>query len=146
MDPRPISFFQQSIQERRRREVARVEDMTAKDSTVSGRHLIMGTGQVTFDVTFPLTFNEKPLFHYGWELDVNQYPVDQAFPGGYAFVYNWATVGQVDGAFEGYFTGATIGALVFGASNDQRLWLHWSFRGTGLRNPVKPDDLLEDEL
>lgn len=141
----PISFHQQRIGERRRREVNRIDDMTAKDSTVSGRELIFDIGQVTFQVSFPVTFTEKPVFHYGWELDAGQSPVDQSYPGGYAFVYNWTVVGQVEGAFEGYFTGATIGALVLGTAQ-QRLWLHWSFRGTGLRNPVKPEDLLEEEL
>lgn len=141
----PISFYQQRIGERRRREVNRIDDMTAKDSTVSGRELIVDIGQVTFPVTFPVTFTEKPLFHYGWELGDGQSPVDQSFPGGYAFAYQWSVVGRVEGAFDGYYTGATIGALVLGAPG-QQLWLHWSFRGIGLRNPVKPDDLLEDEL
>lgn len=141
----PLGFVRHGVGERRRREIDRVDDMTAKDTTVSGRQLLAGPGEAIFDVSFPATFAQKPTPHFAPELDVGLSPVTQFFPGAQACVVDWNKIKEVEGAFEGYYVGATISVLVFGDDN-VRIWLHWSFRGTALRNPVQSLELLEEDV
>lgn len=138
-------FFQQSMSERRRRNVDRINDMTAKDTTISGKTLLIGPGEATFPVSFPVSFTQKPVPHFDPELDAGLSPVSQQFPGLRGCVVAWETFGAIEGVTEGYFTGATIAVTVYGDDN-VRLWCHWSFRGTGLRNPIKDLELLEDTI
>lgn len=142
----PINYFSRGVSERRRRDVDRVGDMTAKDTTISGRQLILGAGESTFSVVFPVTFSHRPLPHFDPELDENTSPVAGTFPGLDACVTGWDVINKVDGAFDGYFVGATVSVNLRG-DTDQAAWVWWSFRGTGLRNPVQiTDHLLEDDL
>lgn len=133
-------FFYQNMAERRRRAVDRIEDMTCKDTTLSGRHLVSGVGELTFDVVFPVTFSVRPTFHYGAELEEGNFPVAGVFPGARACVVGWEVVGKVDHTFDGYFSGATIAATTYG-DDGQNVWIHWSFRGTAMRNPI---NVIED--
>jgi hypothetical protein len=98
-----------------------------------------------FDVVFPVSFTHRPFFHYGAELDEGLSPVHKFFPGVQACVVGWSVTKQIEGSFDGFFIGATLSALVFG-DDDVRLWCHWGFRGTGLRNPIQGPELLEDPL
>lgn len=133
-------LFYQNMAERRRRAVDRIEDMTCKDTTISGRHLVYGAGELSFDVLFPVTFTQRPVFHFGAELDEGSFPVSGAFPGARACIVGWKVTGKVDNTFDGYFTGATIAATTYGLVS-QNIWLHWSFHGTAMRNPI---NVIED--
>lgn len=138
-------YFQQNISERRRRNIDRIDDMTAKDTWVSGRQLVHGTGEVTFDVVFSVTFAKKPFFHADGVLADNFPVVAGAFPHVGASVVGWNIKGRVEGAFDGYYIGATIAAKVFGA-DDQQMWIDWSFHEIGLRNPVHVTEDIDDVL
>lgn len=128
------------IFERRRRDVERVNAMSAKDTTASGRVLIMGTGDCQVEVLFPVSFSNRPFFTYGQELDEEEGPRQEVVPGRYptvdATVIAWQTVRAVEGAFDGYYTGCTLACHVGGGNSEQRLWVDWQFRGVAIRNPI----------
>lgn len=138
-------YFQQNISERRRRNIDRIDDMTAKDTWVSGRQLVHGTGEVTFEVVFSVTFAKQPFFHADGVLADNMPVVAGVFPGVRACVIGWNIKGRVDGAFDGYYIGATIGVTVYGA-DEQQLWVDWSFHQVALRNPVHVTEDIDDTL
>lgn len=143
---RPIGFLQQGIAERRRRDVNRVDDMTAKDTTVTGRHLVSGTGNVLFRADFPVAFSKRPFPSITGELDLGQELVTGAYPTAGGVVSSWQIIGAVEGAFDGYFVGAWIAVTTTGGTDTQRIWINYSFHGEALRSPVKVTENLDDEI
>lgn len=146
MNPRPINFVQQGVGERRRREIERVDDMTAKDTTVSGRHLISGLGELLFRADFPVTFAKRPVPSFGGELEEGEILVTGAFPRAEAVVSSWQIKGAIEGAFDGYYVGAWIACTTFGGSSLQKIWLNYSFHGVALRSPVNITEDIDDEI
>lgn len=141
----PIRPSQTNMAEQRRRRIERTDDMSVKDTASSGRTLFQGLGEVLYDLKFPVGFSTRPIFTYGAELDDGYSPVGNEFPYINAVIVAWDVKNRVDGAFDGYFVGCTI-AITVGGSVDQQTWLHWSFRGAAIRNPVilsgQTDDVL----
>jgi hypothetical protein len=129
--------FQIRIGETRRRGVERVDDMSAKDTTVTGFSAIDGVGEALVEVLFPVAFGQKPVFAFGGELDETTPTVVLGqFPSYSGVVVSWTVVNKITGAFSGYYTGCTI-AVVVGGLPSQKSWLHWSFRAPAIRNPVR---------
>lgn len=144
----PIRFQQQNLAERRRRDITRIEDMRVKDTTVNGRCQIFGIGKVLVDIDFPVTFSKKPNFNWGAEMPDGWQPsVDfETLPRLHPVIVRWSIVGTVDGAFEGRFNGCTIGVSTEGYDDQQLIWMHYSFTGPALRNPLRAAGDLKDEL
>lgn len=130
----------QPIIERRRRDVERVNAMSAKDTTASGRVLVVGTGEMTVDILFPVSFSNRPFFTYGQVLDEDEGPVQELVSGRFpkvdATVVAWNRIREVPGAFAGYYTGCTLACVIQGGDAEQRLWIDWQFRGVAIRNPI----------
>lgn len=127
-----------SLTDARRGTVSRIESQSVQDQTVAGRNLIQGIGAVLFDVKFPVTFCGRPVHVGGADLDPQTPLTDVTTifpPECTSLVASWEYHGNVVGAWDGYFTGATIFAVVKG-SKEQSLWVNWTFHGPALRNPV----------
>jgi hypothetical protein len=125
-----------SLNEARRAQLYRVADAATQDGTVSGKNLIHGLGKTFFHVDFPVMFSGEPVFHYGTVLDPrNPFAVLGGSFRCTATIAGFDVDGKIDGAFDGYYTGATIASFVDGTEG-QLTWVHWSFHGPALRNPV----------
>lgn len=135
-----LSDMARPINERRRRDVERVNAMVAKDTTATGRILIVGTGDCQIEILFPVSFSNRPFFACGQALDDEEGPEQEVLAGHYpkldATVIHWNKVRAVEGAFAGYYIGCTLACHVDGSGPDQRLWLDWQFRGVAIRNPI----------
>lgn len=130
----------QNAMNKRRNDIDRVESMQVKVTRVSGRVRVIGTGEVTVDVDFPVRFREIPIFLSGSTLGDNYTPAAGRFPTLNATVVNWVKRDEVtEGGFGGYYVGATI-AIVVSGSTDQHIWLNWCMEGKAVRNPLNTID------
>lgn len=124
--------------EDRRAEVDRINAAEAQYFKVSGLIKVVGIGDAQARVAFPVNFVDKPVLHFGGELDYGQ-PTRSfgSFPTWSASVLTWNFLFKPDGAF--VYVGAILGIVVTGLSS-QIMNIHWSVEGIGLRTPSGTDD------
>jgi hypothetical protein len=137
---RPTPPRKRGTMERRRDDVERIDDMRVKATDVSGYVLLahgadVTTAEATVDLDFPVTFTEKPVFTFGGELDKNHRALAGSYPTISAVIVNWEISGEIDGATEGRYIGASIACVTSGQAA-QNIWLHYSFKGKAMRNPL----------
>lgn len=135
--------------ERRRADLNRIDDFTIKTTRVHGFVLTEGAGEAAHEITFPVTFTERPSMSFGGEMDENQFVEDLSFPTVSVVVVSWTKtmtdrVGGGLGA-PGWFAGATL-AIVTSGKTDQRMWVHWQAEGKALRDPVRETGKTDDTL
>lgn len=140
-----VPFRRNGLMENRRETLRRVDAMTVKVTSVSGRVLINGTGEITVEVPFPVHFAERPIFTSAGELEVNNTATAGSYPGLDAIVVGWLKDKEVPGVTEGYYVGARIATKVRGSAG-QRLWLHYRFEAKALRNPMNSFGGLDQAL
>lgn len=128
--------------EQRRREVARVDDITGKVHSVTGIVTIDGVGEGLVEVRFPVMFLSKPNFSHGSELFPNMTVTPQQFPTCTAMVIGWETKEPDEG--RRFYVGANLAVVTTGESW-QRFYVHWRMEGIALRNPVAPVDVTTDD-
>jgi hypothetical protein len=130
--------------EQKRYSVQRIEAMTVRPTRLQGRTQILGVGEVSFDVEFPVKFVEVPILSFGGELDKTSVVTATTFPTISVCVIEWeneeARLGD-----DGLFVGATL-AVVTGGNPGQSIWVHWTFDGKALRNPVDSIEGVDDVL
>lgn len=131
--------------QRRMDDRSRIQAMTVKLTRVSGKTLVMGTGEATFDVSFPVLFSERPYFQFGGELDDNYRVESGSFPTVSAVIVGWKKEGEIERAFDGRYSGATLAVRTTGTEG-QQMWVHWTFESRALRNPRGADATLEDPI
>lgn len=122
----------------------RIDSMTVKPTRLHGRWQVIGAGEVQFDLAFPIQFIELPQFYFGGELDKTSVAVTGNYPGVMVTVLQWVNTNQAAG-YDGLYVGATLGAIIVGPAT-QRLWIHWTFDGKALRNPVQAIEGVDDLL
>lgn len=132
----------QGILEQRRQDVRRIDTMTVKVTRVSGRILVVGTGEVSVDVPFPVAFAERPIFNFGGELDENHRATAGVYPTVSAVVVNWDKKGELPGV-DGRYIGSSL-AIVTSGVEGQQMWIHYSFEGKAIRNPILEIDDLDE--
>ncbi len=130
--------------ETRRETIRRIDAMTVKVTRFSGRLLVGGTGEGSVDVPFPVEFVERPIFNFGGELDSNHRATAGRYPTVSAVIVDWVIVGANKGT-EGRFRGATLAVTSRGTAG-QKMWIHYTFEGKALRNPVKTNDTTDTAL
>lgn len=140
-----VPFRPRGIVESRSDKIKRIDSMTVKVQKVSGRVLINGSGEVSVFVPFAVNFIERPVFNYGGELDENERATAGRYPTISAVVVNWSKVKEIEGATEGYYIGSDVAVYTTGQT-EQRIWLHYSFEGKAIRNPVVDPGDLEEPL
>jgi hypothetical protein len=125
--------------ERRRAELSRIDDFTIKTTRVHGFVLTEGAGEAAHEITFPVTFTERPSMSFGAELADNEFVEDLSFPTVSVVVISWTKtmIDRVGGGLDapGWFAGANL-AIVTSGKSDQRVWVHWQAEGKALRDPV----------
>lgn len=145
-----VPYRHRGIMETRRDDVRRIEGMTVKVTRVTGYVLLVHdaevvTAEATVDLPFPVTFTEKPVFTFGSELADNHRALAGSYPTLSAVVVGWDTVGEVVGATEGRFVGATVVTVSSGQAG-QNIWLHYSFEGKAIRNPLNDVGTVDDVI
>jgi hypothetical protein len=145
-----VAYRHRGIMESRRDDVKRVDAMTVKVTRVSGYVLVVHdtdvtTAEASVDLTFPVVFTEKPVFTFGAELADNHRPLAGSYPTMSAVVSLWETVGEVTGATEGRYVGATVVTVSTGQAA-QNIWLHYSFEGKAIRNPLNDVGSIDDVI
>lgn len=137
------NFRHKGVIDQRRDDVNRINDMTVKVTRVTGRFLVVGTGEVAVDLPFPVVFSERPNFGHGAELDEAFSAVAGTYPTGTATVVGWTR--QDPDVSEFRYTGCRLAIVTTGASG-QQMWIHYAFEGKAMRNPLSQFDSLESPL
>jgi hypothetical protein len=109
--------------------------MTVKQTRVTGRVKLVGTGEAAVDIPFPVRFTERPIFTFGAELDENQAAVIGNYPTVSGFVGSWVVVGRVVGGFDGYYVGARL-LIVLTGEPDMISFFDWAMEAAAMRNPL----------
>lgn len=115
-------------------DASRVDAFLIKPTSVTGRELINGVGEVLVDVSFPVWFTERPNVSFGGELDTNDSPTDTQFPTVSVVVVAWQ-MKKEERLGGGYFIGCNL-AVVTGGRKDNRIWVHWRAEGAAMKNPA----------
>lgn len=136
--------------EKRRSDLARIDNSSIKTTHVNGFELIQDAGDATVEITFPVIFTEKPSMDFGGELDENQSPETGNFPTVSVVVVAWKKayedrVGGGEGA-PGWYVGATLAVVTTGRA-DHRMWVHWGAKGKAITDPaMRHGQGIEDPL
>ena len=111
---------------------------------LQGRTQVLGVGEVSFDVDFPIKFIEVPHLSFGAELDKTSVATATKFPTVSVCVTDWRNEDQSLG-HEGLYIGASLGVVVGGQAG-QAIWVHWTFDGKALRTPLATKEGVDDVL
>lgn len=123
----------------------RINEMTPKVTRYQGRLLIISPGEHSLIVNFPVKFTERPFVAFGLEFTDTSWPTAFYYPDHTSAVASWVQEGEVEGAHDGYFVGCTI-AVKIKAPEGTQFWLHYTFDGKALRNPLNRSDSLDDPI
>lgn len=111
------------------------QDRAAKVFKVSGRGKIIGDGETSVNVSFPVTFTDRPAFSYGSELAARQ--VDRlqggSLPQVTAMVAAWD---KVETAVSGMFLYRGASLIIVTENNPLYVFVHWHVEGMALHNPL----------
>lgn len=119
-------------QERRRNQIARLNDLAIATTHVSGVILVRGPGEATVDMGFSVVFTERPAMSFGWELPENHVPVAGAFPRASIGVLQWNRADYGENRL--YYAGALLAVVSEGSIS--ALNVHWQAYGNAFRNPI----------
>jgi hypothetical protein len=128
----------QQGQQQYRRYTETMADQSMRDGATVGTVTIDGEGEAVVDVTFPITFSEKPIFTAGLELGDNTWLQYGTFPIWSATVGVWRTT-PAEGS--PLYVGATLGVVVLGVP---RSILHYRFQALSFTNPVNASTSLQE--
>lgn len=137
-------MMRKGLFEQRRNDIDRINDMTVKVTRYQGRVQILGSGDSTIDIPFPVKFSERPTVYCGLEFDEASWPTTGDYPTWGATVSSWQREGEIEGAFAGYYIGATVVIRIIAPAAN--FWLHYTFDGKALRNPISGMDSTSDAI
>ena len=132
--------------DKRRSEIARHDDQTATESITKGQILVVGAGEVILPVVFPVWYIEPPQFYFGGALASNSPTEPGLFPTISSVVGDWE-VERPDLENFGfdmriYYRGAQL-AVVTQGQPEQEMYLHYTFSGLAVTNPVFGFDVFD---
>jgi hypothetical protein len=109
-----------------------LDEQSVRNGTVQGFVELDGAGEALVDITWPLTFLEKPVFAPGLELADNNWLEDGNFPLWSATVVRWNAP-----MLSGYpsYRGALLGIVVFATPDTQSI-LHFTFEAQSYTSPT----------
>lgn len=112
----------------------RIDRQSVKLTKVTGRVRIIGNGETSIAITFPVTFTDRPAFSSGWELAENQVSVlvGGSLPTVVTGLAGWNRVEKVQGLY--HYTGATL--IVVTTNNPRYLFVHWHMEALAFQNPI----------
>jgi hypothetical protein len=123
--------------ERRRGDVEQVNNAGAQYFKVSGIIEVIGPGEATISISFPVLFVDKPAFSYGPEVGSGQPTTIGNLPKCSVVVIAWDERVRNDGSV--IYVGVQYAILTEGPA-DQVLFLQWHMEGVGLRDPIDEDE------
>lgn len=126
-----ISRSIQGAIETQRTNSARLNGQAVRDGEATGFVDLAGAGESVADIVFPISFVEKPVFTFGFEMAPGSWLVSGEFPVGTATVASWTVVrlNEMD-----TYTGARLGIVLTGIPGPGIL--HYVFKGRSLTNPT----------
>lgn len=127
----------------RRSQEQQIEDSIGRVHTVSGEFIVMGTGEALVEISFPVTFVEKPHLQFGGELSPNSVITDGAFPTVSVVVGHWNSEDR--GGIAAFYRGATLCVVTTGVP-EQSMSIHWSMTGRAITNPVSEGDTADSTV
>lgn len=125
-----------------RNEVERIDEAGLKIFRVSGRVQVIGDGESSVNVTFPIIFAERPGFSFGFELAKGQLPAAGRFPTVSCGVFQWDSGEFAVTGVPRYF-GATL--MVVTTGNPRYLYVHWHMEGRAFNNPITNVDTIDGQ-
>jgi len=124
---------------RGKQNLQRNRDVLPAEYVIKGRTRVLGLGEATVDIRFPVIYIEPPIFQFGGELAEGSSLVQGTFPTISAIVSQWE-IDEPDLDLFGqslriWYRGATL-AIVTTGPPDTDVYLHWTFTGRAVSNPV----------
>ncbi len=150
--PRSISIQGGIDKEKRRWAVANSRDILGTEHVIKGRTQLQGSGEATINLTFPVLFIEPPTFTFGAELAIGSVLAPGQFPIISCCISAWGANGEgpfrpdapselaiaagaADTSIREYYLGAIVACVATGPSA-QNVYIHWTFTGVALTNPI----------
>lgn len=127
------------------RSVNPLQGFQGRQLEVVGLIEIVGAGEATVDVSFPVRFVEHPSFSFGGEMVENSAITAGQHPTISIMVLRWMTEEATPGTLEQdqqIFVGASLIIVTTGIP-DQRQRAHFQVRGRGIVSPVGAADTTE---
>lgn len=109
-------------------------DFESRPIILQGEFLVEGEGEVLRAVSFPIFFAQKPHLTFGGSLEENQQLIAGSFPTVSVVSANWVV--EKRGTQTYLYKGCDLAVVVTGARGAQKMWVNWTFTGTGLTNPT----------
>lgn len=125
--------------EQRRGQVERDRAVAGGKMIVEGVIDLLGTGEATVDISFPVVFTEMPIVLGGGAVATNQAIVDGEFPTFQVSVLRWDEIVNPAAPDSPTYRGCTLLIVVTGARDDEDTFQSHAFfsaRGTALHNPI----------
>lgn len=125
--------------ETRRGDVERDRAIAGGIYVVDGVIDLLGTGEVTVDVSFPVTFTEMPFVTGGGAAAPNQRIVPGEFPTWRVGVRAWDLIINPAAPDNPRYKGCTLVVVVDGSAADAatfKSFAFWMARGRALTNPI----------
>lgn len=110
----------------------RLSSQAGRVHTISGLFYVMGTGEATQEIKFPVRYVERPVCTFGAEVAPDSNITDGGFPTYSVTVGGWEL--EEINAAQILYVGATLFIVTAGAIG-QNLWIHWSARGRAITSP-----------
>lgn len=125
--------------ERRRGNVEGGRRIEGAVYSCAGRIGLVGVGETTEDISFPVTYLNEPTFNYGSALGENQSITAGEIPYAVGMVRRWEVKPRPDDPFNPLYIGANLIIIVFGPEDatDLVTIFHWRMEGPALVNPVQ---------
>lgn len=108
-------------------------EFLARPYVLQGEFLVQGVGEAIKDISFPVSFIERPHVYFGSNLAENQESIEGYYPIVQGTVLSYVT--REEGIEKRFFDGAKIVAISSGVDT-QQIWLNYMFIGMALVNPA----------
>ena len=131
----------QVVLQRQQSRRERVDEVVGDTVVVYGVVKVTDAGQGWIDLSFPVSFVERPRFSFGHELE--QGFAVASVPTCSSTVMSWKTEELSSGSTR--FNGCQLGFVVRG-SEGLESYVHYQFRGMALTNPTAPSSNLDAQL
>lgn len=133
----------QSSLQIREDEMRRSASVAGGLSVVYGKVKILGTGAGIVDLSFPISFVERPVFTFGHELEQGFTSLDVAdYPTFSASVFDWD---EGKGKQIPLIIGCTVGVRVTGEENSES-YMNYQFMGRAMVNPSGSSKRIEANI
>lgn len=142
-----INSLVKPVAAQRREDVERYNDQYGTEHVYKGKTAIIGAGEAIIPIVFPFWFVHSPQLFTGGELMEDSPTEPTLFPTVSAVVASWDK-DEPDFDARGvqlrtYYRGCDLAVVTTGPAT-QNMWVHYTFSGLAMTNPIKGLDMIED--